>query len=1117
MPNWIEAIRRCGLTYIRTHLFDDRLEIYESLHKRGDMTLGKYLVVPIGLDLFMDISASGDSFRRFEDEVVAPFYFKLKGDWGWNLYVAFVLEAPDYARIPGERLSRVERGKRYGKKTVICADELPEKLPLAKIPGRLGGSAAADPLHDWRQTLAPEGLLFCLNNFSKQPLQSFVENGAAPEPELPAPAAGTGERLPARPIGPIAALHFGDRFRRHFLAGAPALEFAQVNLLAGPNGMGKTSVLECIELAFTGAIQRNLLVDRTLSEEWNGRIVFAGDGESFDGIPEEPEKKQRETVYYKHKVAPRGQSQLNRAFHQYNYFSSEAVYQFCFGGGDEIDYRAAFARVIYGEQLERFEQCWTQHLEEFSKWRKRLSDERDECLEALYEAEREGSQQTGLMLDRARADLRQIARWMSRCRIAYPTPDESDGLEQIEQWLHQVKPLLHEWDVISKPFALLQPQDPQNGAQLKEQEAANRNAITEMRKQIGQLQERLEALPPASGLEEALSQDQAEFDRRRSELDRLERIVKQLDNAGALFDQRDSRQRRTQVARQLVQAEAAIRSLTDIVNLYGHLADAPLPDIGTSELQERIQALAAQRLEAGRLSEQTAQRIGEQRERAGKLQRIVAELKSYGRRYTHLHPHDSRCPLCGHDHETAQYLAKAIDSSLEADENALGELMAEADSLGTELQSLDGELAQLREQLRTAEGLAEARTYLRGREDVAEASSLGDNSGPDAVQAVLAEVRRQLDSLKLQLHELQQEAAAWDRRGFTPEAMRQLDSLLREPVVAACMERPGTAISHANLMERLRERLAGLSDTVETARFRLAVSQEKLSQANQARSDIVQQIAGLTAKEQQLVLQAGRLHELRQAWQRLSEHNVRLQEQQAWSEWRQYLQKLMLAAEQLGEALKPRLLTEQQAREAERLAARLDQLAGMLARCSRAVDVLSGLRSLAEYGDDFVRSNFAAISSLFAQLHAPNEFERLEWSAEGKIVAVRKAGREPCAIHRMSTGQRTSVILAIFFIMHLVMESAPQLLLLDEPVANMDELNVLGLLDFLRQLTVTRGTQLFFTTANPQIATLFRRKFSFLGQSFRAFNLRRDADGPIRVSVQQFAPHQEKPVPLSTA
>jgi len=72
------------------------------------------------------------------------------------------------------------------------------------------------------------------------------------------------------------------------------------------------------------------------------------------------------------------------------------------------------------------------------------------------------------------------------------------------------------------------------------------------------------------------------------------------------------------------------------------------------------------------------------------------------------------------------------------------------------------------------------------------------------------------------------------------------------------------------------------------------------------------------------------------------------------------------------------------------------------------------------------------------------------------------------------------------------LKNAPPVVLIDDPIAHVDDLNCLSFLDFLRELTITSERQLFFATADEKLATLFQRKFDFLGESdFRRFNLAR--------------------------
>ena len=64
-------------------------------------------------------------------------------------------------------------------------------------------------------------------------------------------------------------------------------------------------------------------------------------------------------------------------------------------------------------------------------------------------------------------------------------------------------------------------------------------------------------------------------------------------------------------------------------------------------------------------------------------------------------------------------------------------------------------------------------------------------------------------------------------------------------------------------------------------------------------------------------------------------------------------------------------------------------------------------------------------------------------------------------------------------------------LIFDDPIAHIDDLNILSFLDSLRELVISGNRQMFFATANAKVANLFARKFDFLGDSFREITLDR--------------------------
>ncbi|MDH6183322.1 hypothetical protein [Polaromonas sp. CG_23.6] len=69
------------------------------------------------------------------------------------------------------------------------------------------------------------------------------------------------------------------------------------------------------------------------------------------------------------------------------------------------------------------------------------------------------------------------------------------------------------------------------------------------------------------------------------------------------------------------------------------------------------------------------------------------------------------------------------------------------------------------------------------------------------------------------------------------------------------------------------------------------------------------------------------------------------------------------------------------------------------------------------------------------------------------------------------------------------LQTAPPVLLFDDPIAHVDDFNSLSFLDHLRDVALMGNRQIFYATADARLAGLFEHKFSFLGNKFRRFDL----------------------------
>jgi exonuclease SbcC len=170
------------------------------------------------------------------------------------------------------------------------------------------------------------------------------------------------------------------------------------------------------------------------------------------------------------------------------------------------------------------------------------------------------------------------------------------------------------------------------------------------------------------------------------------------------------------------------------------------------------------------------------------------------------------------------------------------------------------------------------------------------------------------------------------------------------------------------------------------------------------------------------------------------------------------------------------------------------QLRQRINRLTQAQSVLADLQqkhSLDKAMNAALQQNQAAVESIFMRIHAPAEFLRLgsTWT-----TLIRRNGERETKLTEISTGQRAAFALSIFLAQNAQLTVAPPVVLIDDPIAHVDDLNSLSFLDYLREVTLTGRRQVYFATANEKVATLFERKFDFLGpDEFKRIDLRRTA------------------------
>ena len=152
--------------------------------------------------------------------------------------------------------------------------------------------------------------------------------------------------------------------------------------------------------------------------------------------------------------------------------------------------------------------------------------------------------------------------------------------------------------------------------------------------------------------------------------------------------------------------------------------------------------------------------------------------------------------------------------------------------------------------------------------------------------------------------------------------------------------------------------------------------------------------------------------------------------------------------------------------------------------------LLTGQNSLESIKHELLTNNAAIISEIFSKIHFPNEYDLCVEGAETKLI--HKASGESRSLKEVSSGQRAAFALSLFLTMNKTLDNGPMVMLLDDPISHIDDINMLSFLDYLRELAIDGNRQIFFTTPNAKLASLFRHKFKFLGDNeFKENNMNR--------------------------
>ncbi|OLN27214.1 hypothetical protein [Desulfosporosinus metallidurans] len=1104
---------------IKSEVFHFRNEAFEFFRvKRSEELLpsiqfSEYFFMEVSEATITKMTEEDDLgyFREFQTKLLAKSFFSHKSDLRWNLYLILVIES--YELLRDSNLARkIEDDADYARKFITTPDDIlilldKEWLQTAKADN----IEQLDPLQEWNQHLEPLQLTGCLTQTfaskGKERVNQYLEGQPLSEGTAPT---RRGNRISddyEEKIGTINSISF-DGFRKHCFDQLKPIQPSKVNLIHGSNGSGKTSAVEAIELALTDDIRRCSEFGDLVEETANQLQVWCRteSGKTLpyqSGKPVAIYKKLAQSWYG---VTPGHKSELNYYFHRFNYFDSEAAYRFALSESSnkdhqKFDYSDNLSRLVFGDSILKTQSEWQRYKDEFADQLKDLTNRRDkysslkttlgEKIASLSPAQAAQP----IELDKLLASIH-----LRESKIEHGTATALEHMESLNLLLKSVEPRRKE--IIEFPLI--------NGTLTLEQ----------IQIQLKLNKDNLDLLM-AEKESKVVDQKYLESERSRISSELAKNREKELLVQQSIDDIKRHLQEWKEVRKVLEDDQAQVqkrRRLEQKLGLLNHKLNvlqnlgarfSRLPLMKRQDLfllpQESIQQLHGSVEEKTKLLKKSKQQLVVAENLMGELNAMISRLQHLGKDFLEKDTHAITCPLCKHDYGTHIKLAQAIQSANSVSwqgDNGLDVLRQSIEVLQVDVDLLNKQIKQQDLNKRNVEQVNEAYMVLANdpQFDVD-----ANQKNPEEQLQTIHNLLAAQNEWKEQRNTTHDQLLVFDNTGFSNNEIIQAELFQKEnKFYRQYIEQQSVDSFEAYVIARQKE-LQGQA---------IEVNQASAQLRNQ-NADLEQRLVKISFEElnQSIVEQEKQIG----LWRNLKESietlllDFNFNQNDNLRAWAIQLETARMQVELLIEINKhdhEQLLLQSQLENTED---ELGILQNKIQRCELACNALGQLRSLKTYTEEFITKNIAKIERFFKLLHTPREFDEIHLEEDGLILR-RKWDQEECAVKafQMSSGQRASLALSVMFAVHLAAPNAPKFIIMDEPVANMDDLHLMNLLDLLRDLALS-GRQIFFTTANPDVANLFRRKFSFFEEQFTHFEFSRHSGKPVQIRSMKYSPDKENP------
>ncbi|PIF98475.1 AAA family ATPase [Comamonas sp. 26] len=1024
-----------------SHLLVGLKAVDESV-VRGEKRFGPHAYAVAYVDFADEVVQRSQHLRDFQERILGDDFFDSPGDLRWNKYL-YLVAGPNSTSNPQFAAAKaaIEEDRDYARKRVVSAEDLKSLLGAAELFEATDGSVSPDVLADWRRRLASgqlELLLDCVT-----PRTGVVAKIAKREAGTPAssrqrisdlnradiPLAKS--KLLSLTISSFRPVHDGKTY-----------DFGKVTLVTGANGTGKTSLLEAIERFYCG---NNLRSKNTGVVRLKGKLApnEGGDGIDLQSTSDGPRLKARCLAWYNRKEF--AVDAIVDSFSQYNFLDTDAAFRLS-AQLQPADVATELSRLLVGATAATTFDYLQKIHGDVEKAFDKAEANADKLQEDLIQLEKR---------------LREL---QSRPSIAMTLAESYRAVLVSLGWKSSPNAGVSQLD-----------EEPQLLAALGHIQALS--SLGDAARTLSDIEYRFTELNTA--LEAARPHQERLSELNKLENDLVEHIEAHERNAELLsrrlvYESSGFLDVRTRY----FDARGVVDALAE--RLKSQLSgEAPEIPVRYAELPIGVALQSAN--QAVRDAEERfggAKKALDLHGKAASARAAAFEsLKSAAFKVLQQSQHPNACPVCQTVHPDGALV------------HLIEELNSGNDS-SAELNALVHVSSQAEHDANEAKKIATGLEYCQST-----ASLVGlKGETPKEILDELAGLRLEADKARLELQRLTQEGKALREAGLTSDEHDRLWSR-----VSHFFESTSSGHATNGAAEVLRsqnEAAEGKRNELEALRRQIDAVAEEIraicraidSDSWSTRVQPINSFASLITLKDEFIPAADNVERLRSY--------LHVSDDASLAELQARVAAVASACSEAVNAWHSEVSNSEELRvlppaiEAQQL--KLSTARGEADALGAAQNLLGDLvsnASLESATQEVLEAIGSQINEVFSRIHSPKEYE---YVGSSDVLLRSVETRETRTLAQVSTGQRAAFALSIFLARNRTATNAPPILLIDDPIAHIDDLNALSFLDYLRDLAVNSGRQIFFATADTKVASLFSKKFSFLGDDFKTISLARE-------------------------